>query len=122
MTDLNKALADIADMRGQMARGVIFRGYGPEALAATGALAGLAALAQDRWIADPILEIAACPSLPKPMIAVALWYLTTGLLCLAWAREAHALSPLAMGVPFLAGQCLSAILLRHAYRRDHGEP
>ena len=56
------------------------------------------------------------------MIAVALWYLTTGLLCLAWAREAHALSPLAMGVPFLAGQCLSAILLRHAYRRDHGEP
>lgn len=39
MRDIDRALADIAAIRTQMARGVVFRGLGPAALAATGVLA-----------------------------------------------------------------------------------
>ena len=59
MQDLHRALADIAEIRGQMARGTVFRGYGPAALAATAGLAMLAALAQAALIADPAQNIAA---------------------------------------------------------------
>ena len=53
MTDLDRALADINAMRRQMAQATQFRGYGPAALAATGALAIVAALAQPYLVADP---------------------------------------------------------------------
>jgi len=46
MRDLEKALADISEIRSQMARGTEFRGYGPATLAATGGLALLAAAGQ----------------------------------------------------------------------------
>lgn len=39
MRDIDRALADIAAIRTQMARGVVFRGLGPATLAATGVLA-----------------------------------------------------------------------------------
>ncbi len=54
MTDLDRALADIAAIKSQMARSVIFRGYGPEALAATGVLAAVAAGAQAYLVADSV--------------------------------------------------------------------
>jgi hypothetical protein len=67
MTDLEKALADIATVRDQMARTAIFRGYGPEALAATAVVAVAAGLVQ--WL---VLE--------KPRLApdtyIALWGLS----------------------------------------------
>ena len=44
MADLYKALAQIHAIRGQVARGTEFRGYGPETVAATGLLAGAAAV------------------------------------------------------------------------------
>lgn len=50
MRDLEKALADISEIRSQMARGTEFRGYGPATLAATGGLALLAAVAQALWL------------------------------------------------------------------------
>ena len=59
MQDLHRALADISAIRGQMARGTVFRGYGPAALAATGVLALLAAVVQARWIDDPLRDITA---------------------------------------------------------------
>lgn len=52
MNDLHKALGDISSIRRQMARTTEFRGYGPVTLAATGALAGLAAIAQAEWVPD----------------------------------------------------------------------
>jgi hypothetical protein len=55
---------------------------------------------------------ASCRALPRPMIAVAVWYLATGLACIVFAGGAHALSPWAMGVPFGLGQALAAILLK----------
>ncbi len=52
MRDLDRALADIAVIRSQMARGVVFRGLGPATLALTGVLAFVVASAQALWIEE----------------------------------------------------------------------
>jgi hypothetical protein len=52
-TELQKALAEISAIRGQLALGTEFRGYGPGTLAATGILALLAAAVQASWLRDP---------------------------------------------------------------------
>jgi hypothetical protein len=57
MGDLEKALADISEIRSQMARGTEFRGYGPATLAATGGLALLAAIAQALWLRQPAAQV-----------------------------------------------------------------
>ena len=57
MKDLEKALADISEIRTQMARGTEFRGYGPAALAATGGLAFLAAVGQALWLRQPAAHV-----------------------------------------------------------------
>ncbi len=53
MRDLDKALADIVAIRSQIAAGTAFRGYGPAAVAVTGAIALLTAILQVLWLADP---------------------------------------------------------------------
>jgi hypothetical protein len=53
VTELQKALAEISAIRGQLARGMEFRGYGPGTLAGTGILALLAAGAQALWLRNP---------------------------------------------------------------------
>ena len=53
MRDLEKALADIFAIRSQIAAGTAFRGYGPAAIAATGGLALMTAVAQFLWLDDP---------------------------------------------------------------------
>src|SRR5215475_16054472 len=58
MTDLDKALDDIIAIRSQIARCAEFRGYGPVTVAATGALAILAAVAQALWLPDAMAELA----------------------------------------------------------------
>lgn len=204
MRDLQRALADITAIRGQMARGTEFHGYGPAALAVTAMLALLAAAAQARWIDNPVRAIgaylavwittaalcvlvvgietvrrtrrmhggladdmlraaaesflpaaaagvlltlvllhaaaeelwmlpglwqilfslgvfASCRSLPRPMIAVALWYLGGGLSCLMFANGSDALSPWTMGVPFFGGQMLAAVLLKQSSGAVDGE-
>jgi len=194
MTDLDKALDDIIAIRSQIARCVEFRGYGPVTVAATGALAVLAAAVQALWLPDPVSQLASylalwvmtaglsvvligsemvtrsrrihsgladamieaataqfvpaavagalltgvlfrfapqtvwmlpglwqivfslgflasCHALPRPMFAIGVWYLATGLSNLALADEAHGLSPWAMGAPFGIGQLLMAAIL-----------
>jgi hypothetical protein len=59
MRDLDKALADITAIRSQMARGAEFRGYGPATVAATGALAVVAAVVQALWLPDPAADVLA---------------------------------------------------------------
>ena len=51
-----------------------------------------------------------CRFLPRPMLAAGVWYMATGLACLALG-DARALSPWAMGIPFAAGQLLVAAIL-----------
>ncbi|HEY4923810.1 MAG TPA: hypothetical protein VII20_05290 [Roseiarcus sp.] len=62
---------------------------------------------------------AACRNLPRLIAIVPAWYLATGLACLALARAEHALSPWAMGLPFLIGQEMAAVLLWVSYRGQH---
>lgn len=55
--------------------------------------------------------IASCRSLPRPMFAVGVWYLASGLACLAYAHGPYALSPWAMALPFGLGQLAMAAIL-----------
>src|SRR6185369_14888794 len=57
MRDLDRALADIAAIRTQVARGAEFRGYGPMTVTATGVLAVAAGFAQSAWLPDAGTEI-----------------------------------------------------------------
>lgn len=49
MQDMNKALADISEIRSQMAAGRMFRGFGPAVVALTGVFAALLTAAQMIW-------------------------------------------------------------------------
>ena len=61
---------------------------------------------------------AASRSVPRLMIAVGVWYMLTGLACIALAGGVNSFSPLAMGVPFGLGQLLAAALLQCAGGSD----
>ena len=61
-----------------------------------------------------------CRFLPRPMIAAGLWYLLTGLVCIALA-DTRALSPWAMGIPYGAGQLLVAAILFFNSRESEDE-
>jgi hypothetical protein len=59
VSNLDRALAEISAIRGQMARASEFRGYGPATFAATGLLAALAAAAQGLWLKEPTAHVGA---------------------------------------------------------------
>jgi hypothetical protein len=59
VSNLDRALAEISAIRGQMARASEFRGYGPATFAATGLLAAAAALGQGMWLKDPATHVPA---------------------------------------------------------------
>jgi hypothetical protein len=79
--------------------------------------------AADLWLVPGLWQVifslgvfASCRLLPRPMLAVGLWYLSSGLLLLARGNDGFALSPWAMGVPFGVGQVLVAAILWLGYR------
>ncbi len=49
MSELDRALSEIAEVRAQMAASTRFRGFAPSVVAATGAIAAAAAVAQQVW-------------------------------------------------------------------------
>jgi hypothetical protein len=70
------------------------------------------------WMAPGLWQIvfglgvfASTRFLPSAMWLVGAWYLTTGLACLAIFHGPAAFAPIAMGLPFGAGQLLVAIVL-----------
>jgi hypothetical protein len=84
--------------------------------------------ADELWMLPGLWQIlfslgvfASCRSLPRPMIAVALWYLGSGIGCLALANGSDGLSPWLMGVPFFGGQLLAAALLKQTSGAGDGE-
>lgn len=192
--ELRDALTQIAEIRRQMAKGDVFRGYRSAPVAVSGLLALSAAIAQPYVAADPAGNIAAylglwismavltvagvavemgvrmywtddwtyleptrlaleqfLPSviagalvtvvlvrhapanvallpglwqiifslgifasarlLPRPIFAVAGFYLFTGIIALLWAQDGYSLSPWCMGVPFAVGQLSAAAIL-----------
>jgi len=70
MQDLDKALADIVEIRSRVAAETIFRGYGPLAIAITGLLGLATALVQSVWLPDPGAS---------PAFFVGEWIATAGL-------------------------------------------
>ena len=71
MRDIDKALADIGEIRSQIAAHTVFRGYGPVAMAITGFLGAATALAQTLF-----------PVAPTPLLFFAEW-LGAAALCAA---------------------------------------
>jgi hypothetical protein len=63
---------------------------------------------------------ASCRFLPRPMAAAGVWYLLTGLFCVALA-DTRALNPWAMGIPYGAGQMLVAAILHCAAEEGSDE-
>jgi hypothetical protein len=61
-----------------------------------------------------------CRFLPRPMAAAGVWYLLTGLACVALADN-RALSPLTMGISFGVGQLLVAGILFFTARESSDE-
>jgi hypothetical protein len=61
---------------------------------------------------------ASCRFLPRPMFAVGLWYMVTGLVCIAVSAVDHELSPWCMGIPFGVGQLLIAVVLKHGNENE----
>jgi len=64
---------------------------------------------------------ASCRSLPRAIFAAGVWYLVTGLACLAFGGEAHAFSPWAMAVPFGLGQLFIALVLYRSLGADDAQ-
>jgi hypothetical protein len=100
MADLYKALAQIQAIRGQVARGSEFRGYGPETVAATGLLAMAAALLQALAIKNPTANVLGYLLLWITTAAVAV--LVTGLQTITRTRRVH--SGLARQMMFSAAE------------------
>src|ERR1700761_1348488 len=59
MSNLDRALAEISAIRGQMAQATEFRGYGPLTSGMTGLLALVAAFSQTFLVRDPATHIEA---------------------------------------------------------------
>jgi len=201
--ELREALTQIAEIRLQMARNEVFRGYRALPVAFSGVLALVAALAQAAWLTDPmqhmpryltlwigaallsamaagiemvmrymnsgssltrevtwlavgqfmpcvaagglvtlVLGLCAPESLwilpgiwqvlfslgifasyrllPRATFGVAVFYLASGIVCLAIAKGELALSPWAMGVPFGVGQLYAAAVLYLTLERGNG--
>ncbi|MDH3591381.1 MAG: hypothetical protein OER88_05855 [Planctomycetota bacterium] len=62
---------------------------------------------------------ASCRQLPRAMVAIALFYLATGIACIVFARGVYAFSPWAMGAPFGVGQVAAAAILYWTLERVH---
>ncbi len=88
--ELHEALAQIAEIRQQMARTEVFRGYRAVPVAFSGLLAFAAAIYQTLWIADPIAHL---PSYLTLWIGAAVLSAVAAGLGMAWrARHAPASS------------------------------
>jgi hypothetical protein len=87
VADLYKALAQIQAIRGQVARGSEFRGYGPETVAATGLLAMAAAGLQAVAVKNPTANMLGYLVLWITTAAVAV--LVTGFQTITRTRRVH---------------------------------
>ena len=86
-TDLHKALSEISAIRGHIARGAVFRGYGPITLATTGLLALAAATVQAYWLPGSQRDVVAYLSIWVPTAALSL--LIISLETITRARRLH---------------------------------
>ena len=64
---------------------------------------------------------ASCRQLPPSAVFVGIYYLATGVACLAIAHGVHSLSPWAMAGTFGVGQLFTAVVLYLALERRHAD-
>lgn len=64
---------------------------------------------------------ASCSFLPRATFWVGVWYLATGMACLAIGPDMTAAAPWEMGIPFGLGHLMVAGVLQFGYRRNHEE-
>lgn len=120
MADLYKALAQIHAIRGQVARGTQFRGYGPETVAVTGLLAAAAAMFQSVSLKRPGSNVLGYLAIWITTAALAV--LVTGLQTITRTRRVHSglvrqmiLSAAESFVPaIVAGVLVTLVMLRSA--------
>ena len=60
-------------------------------------------------------------SLPRAVAWAGAWYVAAGVVVLALSSQTQALSPWAMGLPFVIGQLLLAAILHLAFGAADGE-
>jgi hypothetical protein len=60
-------------------------------------------------------------TLPRKVAFVAAWYFVSGFLSLMLASASHRLTPWLMGIPFFAGQLLTATILFYSTENPHEE-
>jgi hypothetical protein len=77
---------------------------------------------QELWMLPGLWQLlfslgvfASCRFLPSQIMAVGVWYLVTGLTCLAVQSGPKTFSPWTMGIPFGVGQLLVAAVLRFGF-------
>jgi hypothetical protein len=82
---------------------------------------------QSLWMLPGLWQIlfslgvfASCRFLPRATFSVGVWYLATGMACLALGPDAGA-SPWEMGIPFGVGHLMVAGVLQFGYRRSNEE-
>ena len=120
VTNLHDALAQIHAIRGQIARGTEFRGYGPASVAASGLLALLAAAAQAHWLKSYAHDFGAYLALWVATAAISLTL--TGIETVTRARRVHSgfanemiYSAAEQFLPALmAGMLLTLVVMRFA--------
>ena len=64
---------------------------------------------------------ASCSFLPRATFWVGVWYLATGMACLAIGPDVPAAAPWEMGIPFGLGHLMVAGVLQFGYRRNYEE-
>jgi hypothetical protein len=120
MRDLEKALADISEIRSQMARGTEFRGYGPATLAATGGLAVLAAAGQALWLPHPANYVGFYIALWGTTAAVSVTFIGLDMILRSWRIHSGLAQEMIWSAveQFLpagvAGGLLTAVLLEYS--------
>lgn len=84
---------------------------------------------QEEWMLPGLWQIAfslgvfaSCQFLPRPMFTAGLWYLISGLGCLAMQADSHQMSPWSMGIPFGIGQLAIAAVLHFGYEDETAVP
>lgn len=120
MRDLEKALADISEIRSQMARGTEFRGYGPATLAATGGLALLAAAGQALWLPRAANHVCLYIALWGMTAAVSVTFIGLDMILRSWRIHSGLAQEMIWSAveQFLpagvAGGLITAVLLQYA--------
>lgn len=119
--ELNEALSQIAEIRQQMARTEVFRGYRAVPVAFSGALAWGAAIYQDVWISDPIGQLSTYLGLWIGAAVLSAVASGLGMVWRArhapassWSREITRLAVEQFAPCIIAGGLLTLVLVRSA--------